>query len=288
MCRTCGIIDDDLWQAVQDRLAARSKKHGDTGQFPFWTHQRARYLFSGLSKCGCCGGGFSMIGATALGCSTARNRGTCANLKTFHRDRLEERVLAALRDKLMDPALFKIFCEEFTREMNRLRIEASATIEAARAEIGRIDRQMQKLMQALLNETMPEKAIREQSHSLHARKQDLERVLADAVEPPLLHPEMASFYRAQVAQLHEALHDDGAPARLRAAEAIRSLVDKIVLTPTADGEMTIDVYGAIAGILHVAANGAGASRRKAAGTAPFGEQVKWVAGGGFEPPTFRL
>ena len=90
---------------------------------------------------------------------------------------------------------------------------------------------------------------------------------------------MASFYREQVTQLHEALHDDSEPSRLRAAEAIRSLVDKIVLTPTADGEMTIDVYGAIAGILHVATNGAITSpNRKAVGSDPLAEQVKWVAG----------
>jgi hypothetical protein len=149
---------------------------------------------------------------------------------------------------------------------------------------------MKALVEALMDGTMPKETIREQSHTLYARKQDLEQSLAEAVEPPpLLHPEMASFYRQQVAQLHEALHDDAEPARLRAAEAIRALVDKIVLTPTEDGEMTIDVYGAIAGILHVATRGAPASpNRKAVDRAPLAEQVKWVAGGGFEPPTFRL
>jgi hypothetical protein len=37
-------------------------------------------------------------------------------------DRLEERVMNALRHHLMDPTLFKEFCDEFTREMNRLRM----------------------------------------------------------------------------------------------------------------------------------------------------------------------
>ena len=44
------------------------------------------------------------------------------------RDRLEARVFAALYDKLMDPALFRAFCEEFIRETNRLRIEVSTTL----------------------------------------------------------------------------------------------------------------------------------------------------------------
>jgi site-specific DNA recombinase len=35
----------------------------------------------------------------------------------------------------MDPALFKEFCDEFTREMNRLRMEGSASLETARSEL---------------------------------------------------------------------------------------------------------------------------------------------------------
>jgi hypothetical protein len=273
------VIDDELWQTVQDRLDAITKKRSNNGENRFLEHQRPKYLFSGLCKCGCCGGGFTMVGATALGCSTARNRGTCSNLKTFRRDQLEQRVLAALREKLLDPALFEVFCDEFTKEMNRLRIEASTTIDAARAEIARIDRDLGKLLQAI-KAGGPIESIVVDMQRLEARKKDLQQTLAEAVEPPpLLHPEMASFYRDQVAQLHEALHDEAEPARLRAAEAIRSLVDKIVLTPSADGEMTIDVYGAIAGILHVATNGASASpNRRAFESAPLE----------FEPPTFRL
>ena len=291
------IIDDALWQRVKERQEATSRKRdddgaGDASQFRFWEHQRPKYLFSGLSKCGCCGGGFSMISSTLLGCSTSRNKGTCDNRTNIRRDRLEARVLAALHDKLMDPALFRAFCEEFTRETNRLRIEVSTTLDAARSEIARIDRRMKALMEALMDGTMPKEAIREQSHALYARKKDLERSLAEAVEPPpLLHPEMASFYRDQVAQLHEALHDDSEPSRLRASEAIRSLVDKIVLTPT-DGELAIEVHGALAGILNVAANGTaitgGLPSRRAAEIGPLAAQVKLVAGAGFEPATFRL
>ena len=50
------------------------------------------------------------------------------------------------------------------------------------------------------------------------------------------------------------------------------------------GELTrrriglLDVYGATAGILHVATPGATASPRKAVAGAPLAEQVKWIAG----------
>lgn len=67
-----------------------------------------------------------MISGTLLGCSTARNKGTCENRTNMRREELERRVLNALRQYLMDPELFAEFCNAFTSEMNRLRMEASA------------------------------------------------------------------------------------------------------------------------------------------------------------------
>jgi DNA invertase Pin-like site-specific DNA recombinase len=86
---------------------------------------------------------------------------------------------------------------------------------------------------------------------LEGRKAELEQQLTDAeAPPPLLHPEMATFYREQVGALHEALHDDTEATRLKAGEILRSLVKEIILTPEA-GELKIDVRGDLAGILAI-------------------------------------
>ena len=92
----------------------------------FWDRRRPRYLFSGLMRCGVCGGGFAKISLHHFGCSTARNKGTCANLLTIRRDVLEATVLDALRHRLMDPELFEVFVAEFTAEWNRLQASAGA------------------------------------------------------------------------------------------------------------------------------------------------------------------
>jgi site-specific DNA recombinase len=73
------------------------------GENGIWERRRARYLLSGLARCGLCGGGFSMISATHLGCSTARNKGSCSSRTAIKRTELEARVLGALKSKLMDP-----------------------------------------------------------------------------------------------------------------------------------------------------------------------------------------
>ena len=107
-------------------------------------------------------------------------------------------------------------------------------------------------------------------------------MLVDAEEPPpLLHPEMATFYRDQVSTLHKALQADTEVTRLKAGEVLRSLVKEIVLTPEA-GELKIDVRGDLAGILAISLKTKTPARM--AGVS----QVEMVAGTGFEPVTFRL
>ena len=83
------IIDDALWQAVKARQAKLTSKVEGSAKAAFWDRRRPRYLFSGLMRCGVCGGGFAKISLHHFGCSTARNKGTCTNLLTIRRDVLE-------------------------------------------------------------------------------------------------------------------------------------------------------------------------------------------------------
>jgi len=191
-----------------------------------------------------------MISTDLVGCATARNKGTCDNRVNIRRDRLEARVLDALRHHLMDPALFKEFCDEFTREMNRLRMEGSASLEAARCEVKRIECELDTLLNLVLKGGAADK-INAKMVQLEGRKTELEQLLADVEEPPpLLHPEIATFYREQVGALHDALQDVTEATRLKAGEILRSLVKEIVLKP-GNGELNIDVRGDLAGILAV-------------------------------------
>ncbi|WP_240334308.1 hypothetical protein [Sphingobium estronivorans] len=176
-----------------------------------------------------------MISATSFGCAAARNKGTCGNRVNIRRDRLEERVLHALRHHLMDPSLFKDFCDEFTREMNRLRMEGRASI----------DGDLDILLNLILRGGAADK-INARMVAMETRKKELEQMLAAADEPPpLLHSNMAHHYRQQLDELYQALQEDCEAKRLEAAEVIRSLVQEIILSPE-EGELKIDVRGDLA------------------------------------------
>jgi site-specific DNA recombinase len=276
-------LDEDLWQAAKARQRAiKQNRPSDTSvDNKLNERRRPKYLFSGLTKCACCGGGYSMISVDLVGCATARNKGTCNNRRNIRRDQLEARVLNALRHHLMDPTLFKEFCDEFTREMNRLRMEGQASIDTAEADIKRIDRELDTLLNLILKGGAADK-INEKMVALEKRKKSLETVLTEAeAPPPQLHPNMAHHYRKQVAELHVALQEDSEAKRMAAADIIRSLIKEIILTPAED-ELKIDVRGDLAGILAISL------KTKTPATRAGESQLKLVAGARFELTTFRL
>ena len=283
------IVHQDVWDKVKARQQTLAYETSEPGQNALNERRRPKYLFAGLVKCGCCGGGYTMISKDLLGCATSRNKGTCDNRQNIRRDALEASVLSGLRTHLMEPELFKEFCGEFTREVNRLRIERGAGLTVMRAELPRIDRELDKLMKLILasDDIDASKRVMKQMKELETRKEYLEKALAEAVEPPpLLHPNVAEIYRQRISTLYESLRGEGGKAE--AAEAFRTLVDQVTLVPTED-ELAIVLRGDLAAILRFAANKKNPDVLSDAGVLDaLLSQESLVAGTGFEPVTFRL
>ncbi len=260
------IIDEDLWEKVKDRQ--KSLHH----EKAFYDKQRPRKLLSYLLKCGCCSGGMSKISAHLYGCSTARNKGTCDNRLTVRQDELEGLVLSALQSRLMDPALLKEFCAEYTRHLNALRNEKNSAINTAKSDLAKLAKDRENLIQAI-KDGVPASEIKGDLARIAAKREDLEALL-DGVEEEtvILHPNMARYYRHQVENLTEALNSEENSAE--AADLIRTLVDRITLTPNDQGKLDIDLFGDLAGILSLAAN----KQRPLDESDPSVQQVKMVAG----------
>src|SRR5690606_16258526 len=135
---------------------------------------------------------------------------------------------------------------------NELRREKNATLTAAKAELAKLARDRRNLVQAI-KDGVPAAELKVDLARIAARREKLEALVNGAEEETvLLHPNMGAYYRSQVAALAEALN--AAENRVEAAEIIRSLVDRITLTPNALGTLTIDLYGDLAGILSLATN----------------------------------
>ena len=114
------IISQDLWDTVAARLETISRKMATddaTGQ-PLNRVHRQKFLLSGLMTCGGCGGNVSIIGKDRYGCSTRKNKGTCDNAQTLTRQKLESRVLASLKTRLLAPEHLEAFVAQVSEDFD--------------------------------------------------------------------------------------------------------------------------------------------------------------------------
>ena len=95
----------------------------------------------------------------------------------------------------------------------------------------------------------------ERMRELEARQDEInERIAAVPAGMPDIHPKIADIYRRKVARLAEALADPR--DRDEAAEAIRGLIERIVLAPGEKrGEMNAALHGDLGTIRKWAGNG---------------------------------
>ena len=197
------------------------------------------------------------------------------------RDALEVTILEGLKRHLMDPELFKLFCEEFTKAFNRLRSSRAAERTHMETELRTINIRLKRIVDAIA-EGVSALTLKEELLSLETRKATLEKELVGLREEPVrLHPNMAEVYRKKVDQLAKLL--EGEDDKEEAFEAIRALIDRIVLSPE-HGQLKVDLYGEIAAILMLSQG----SKSPGSNFPSRAEQLVMVAGRGFEPLTFRL
>ena len=238
------IIEDTVWDKVKEYQGGLDKKK------TFQEKKRPPNLFSYLLKCGECGGGMSIVSAPRYGCSVSRNKGTCDCRTTISQDVLEEKVLGALRSRLMDPELTKVFCDEYTAHINSIRMERNAGIERDRKELIKVEREMEKVLEAIMG-GVKASFIAEKAEFLEKQKAAiLERLENTEEAPAYVHPNMGKRYADAVGDLIASLNDP--EHRPESAEIVRTLIDQVILTPNEDrSALVVDLCGDLAGILQM-------------------------------------
>ena len=172
-----------------------------------------------------------------FGCAASRNKGTCDNRLTIRLDRLEDAVLSGLQERLVTPQLTKTFVEEYTREINRLRAQATAKHDLTGKRLTAVCCQINNIVTAVADgQVRP--ALLDRLDELEHEKRGLEREMYEAKPDPIrLHPNITKLYVEKVANLREALNED--ETRDEATTILRTLIDEIRLHPI-DGDLQIE------------------------------------------------
>jgi len=263
------IIPQDLWERVKLRQKDTRSAVISEGIVRPERAKRPSYLFSGIVKCGACGGGYTLVGKTYYGCANARNKGTCDNKLTIRRDKLEETVPSGFKDQLLHPDLFAAFVIEYQAEYNRLAKQTVQERAKAERDLGRVQRKIDQIVDAI-TQGMFHSSMKDKMTALEAEKSALEVTLTDMEEesPVRLHPGLSGLYREKVANLTEALNHPN--MRTAAANQIRGLVSEIRMVPEGNS-FQIELVGDLAGLMALS------GKTKARGDAT-GRSITLVAG----------
>ncbi|WP_454624704.1 recombinase family protein [Bradyrhizobium cenepequi] len=249
------VVDDELWRAARARQQQISALFGPN---PANTREgratrlhlanRPVSLLSGLLTCGCCGGRIGILTPDRYGCLNHHRRGTCANNRTIMRDKIEARVLAGLKDRLVSSEAVAEAVRAYAEEMNRLNHDRRAQAETDHRALQKIERAVAGIM-AAIEDGLYQPSMKARMDELERQKAEITERLSQArADIPDVHPNIANVYRKNVARFTEALADpDGGR---EAAEALRSLIGKVVLTPGKKrGEVHAELRGELMGIL---------------------------------------
>ncbi len=278
------IIDQELWQRVSDRLT-RLKDFYVGRRKPGLLQRSATssYLFSGLLKCGKCGGNLVIVTGNKgpgqyrkYGCSQHFYRGACSNNLLERQDWLEKRLLAELQGEVLKPEAIEYVIGEFGRQLKVALENLSGELAQMRERKETIEAELRRLT-ATAAQTGPSPFLIEAINDRERQLRDItERLLSagpGSVESHLVG--IREFVTRRLSDLQGLLSGETTLARTE----LKKHVEEIRMTPQ---------YGE--GRPHYLAEGAWNLLGKETGpshnTAPL--QIRMVAGVRFELTTFGL
>jgi site-specific DNA recombinase len=263
------IVPQNLWDTVRARQAMRSHtlgakvKNGLRKRAP-GGGRPARYVLSGLLRCGVCDASFVLSNGERYQCSSHVNGGACSNRISVRRDLVETRVIDTVQADLADPE----FIAEFERSL-RLAARKPKAAPNHRERINELRQELTNLADAIaqgLLRSSPTLASR-----LAAAEAELQRLEAADQAPKVRHlaPNVRERCLGILRRLQQTLGSD--PERARAA-LVDAIGPRIILDPDQSGKFLWADFGLEPAPLLAVAGGS----------------EIMVAGAGFEPATFGL
>ena len=163
-------------------------------------------MLSGLLRCGHCSESYTKIDKERFGYSTNKESQTRSNGHRVNAAKLEEVVLAGLRNQLLAPQVVAQFIETYgdlwLQKRNKLQEDSKINAKCQRDIKSKIDR----IVRAIADETAS-KTLHATLMDLEIQQGELERAASLLVDPTKvdLHPNLAETYRKQVDDLAASL-----------------------------------------------------------------------------------
>lgn len=236
------ILDDALFERVQDRLESRSHGH-------FSQYRAPDYLFTRKTVCGVCGGSCALLNKR-IGCMGRSRKGTCTNGRRVKREDLEEAVLSGLIEQILQPEIIEGCIADYRAEFANAMAEQQTRAEFRKGRLEDLEKQIANVMAQVRSGGGSGFAADLLAKELERLGAEQEQLLREERAAPQIAPldldENAIVERltALLTDLRTALEGSDKEA-VRARDIIRSMIDRIVITPIDEGKVDGRGAGAV-------------------------------------------
>lgn len=249
------IVAEELWNAVRAKNAeVNALRIAHLGGL-CRTQSSRTYLFSGILVCGRCGSSIVIVsgggkrGYVKYGCHSHKHNGVCDNNWTIRRDRLEEQLLGAIKEKVLRPSIIDYLVlrceEELKRRVAEMESKRSGSnLDGLRGRREELLERAKRLAQAI--ETGGElRSLTERLREIENQIAGLDRTMAEF--RPLNLNTTADVIRERIRSGVMHLREVVAASDPAAAKnALRKHVRRLVLTPAVqNGHRLFKVSGSV-------------------------------------------
>ncbi|MFY9561208.1 MAG: recombinase family protein [Terriglobales bacterium] len=267
------IISEELWKAVQARQTRMQELYG--GKHGLFNRSASSgNLFTGFLKCGCCGANLVIVTGrrrrhAMYGCPQHFYRGACTNGLRIRQHQLEDQLFRELQQAVLRPEVIDHVLDQFTRQLKGAQTDFSKHKERAQARKKELTEQLDRLTLAIA-EGGHSAALLDAIAQREQELSELERILDPTKDSLAPDPELLrAFATHRLSALPELMSHNVARAR---AELSRHAT-QVTMTPAGSERQRYYTCHGNWDLL---------------GTLRAEGDVRMVAGGGFEPPTFGL
>ena len=255
------IVSAELWHRVH---GGPRRNGGGPGAVP-------KSLFGGLLTCPTCGGAMIAINRQRYGCGTHKDRGdsVCPNGASFVRENVDRRLVAELREQLLEPQALVDLQADVREILATLARETSGTADAARRRLREVSAEIQRLVDAVVT-VGASAAIAQRLRYAELEQATLQQqIAAGAPRVEVVLDQVTARYRQLVMRLREVLEQE--EDRQRTRQILAEAIGPVRLVREG-GESFAELEGPAERLL----------------VAAVGESLEVVARAGFEPATFGL
>lgn len=228
------IVDPETWAAAQARKLAKAHQHVERRD------QTPKRPFSGLLRCGACGGGMALHdrsgSAVRIRCSTARESGSCDNTGRYRLDKIEAAIIGRLREQLAHPALLREYLRVYREERRASIAAATRDRTALEREVatatGQLDRMLGLYSRGVIDGESAERQISDLQANLNDAKARL-RKASEAVPVVELHPDAVNRYARTLETLGARLALPDPSYDTATIDCLRQIVARVIVHPPA-------------------------------------------------------